>query len=82
MRVFPEGFFYNKKNDQTRTTKMNSLFYCIARLKGNTEEKKAGTSEVILKNYGWVAPQKLESNKIIQFFERMHLIMKTDFSSL
>lgn len=76
MRVFPEGFFYNKKNDQTRTTKMNSLFYCIARLKGNTEEKKAGTSEVILKNSGWVVPTGLVSNKAMEFFERMWLVFK------
>ncbi len=58
--VFPEGFLYNKKTDQTRTTKLNSLFFCIARLKGNTEENKTGTSEVKLKNSGWVASPRIE----------------------
>jgi len=55
MRVFPEGFFYNKKNDQPRTPKMIRVFAVIARLKGNVEEKETGTSEIILRNSGWVA---------------------------
>ncbi len=60
MRVFPEGFFYNKKNDQPRTTKMNSVFVLIARLKGNTEENKTGTSDVVFRNSGWVASTGIE----------------------
>lgn len=42
-RVFPQGFFCNKKNDQPRTTKMNRVFVVIARLKGNVEENETGT---------------------------------------
>lgn len=61
LRVFPEGFFYNKKTDQPRTTKMNSVFTLIACLKGNTEEKETGTSETIFRNSGWVAPTGIES---------------------
>ncbi len=59
-RVFPEGFYYNKKNDQPRTTKMNSVFTLIARLKGNAEEKETGISKITLKNSGWVAPTGIE----------------------
>jgi site-specific DNA recombinase len=59
-RVFPEGFFYNKKNDQPRTTKMNSVFALIARLKGNTEENETGTSEIKFRNSGWVVPTGIE----------------------
>lgn len=58
--IFPEGFYYNKKNDQPRTTKMNSIFQLIASIKGNTEQNKTGTSEVILKNSGWVVPAGIE----------------------
>ena len=58
--IFPEGFYYNKKNDQPRTTKMNSIFQLIASIKGNTEQNKTGTSEMILKNSGWVVPAGIE----------------------
>lgn len=60
MRVFPDGFFYNKKNDQPRTTKMNSIFQLIASIKGNSEQNKTGTSEVIFRNSGWVARTGIE----------------------
>jgi len=66
LRVFPEGFFYNKKNDQPRTTKMNRVFALIARLKGNVEEKETGTSEIVFRNSGWVAPRVEDSNQILQ----------------
>ena len=39
---------------------MNSVFSLIARLKRNTGEKETGTSEVILKNSGWVVPTGIE----------------------
>lgn len=58
--IFPEGFYYNKKNDQPRATKMNSVFSCIARLKGNAEQKETGISEMILKNSGLVARTRIE----------------------
>ncbi len=58
--IFPEGFLYNKKIDQTRTTKLNSIFHLIASIKGNSEQEKTGTSEVKLKNSGWVVPTGIE----------------------
>lgn len=58
--IFPEGIYYNKKNEQPRTTKINPLFFAIADLKRNTEENKTGTPEVIFKNSGLVTPQGLE----------------------
>ncbi len=58
--IFPEGFLYNKKIDQTRTTKLNSIFHLIASIKGNSEQEKTGTSEVKLKNSGWVASPRIE----------------------
>jgi site-specific DNA recombinase len=51
-RIFPNGFYYDRKNDQPRTTKMNSVFALITRLTGIIEEQKTGTSEVILRNSG------------------------------
>lgn len=59
-RIFPNGFYYDKKKDRPRTTKLNSVFSVIARLKGNTEEKETGTSEVIFKNSGLVVPTGIE----------------------
>jgi site-specific DNA recombinase len=59
-RIFPEGFYYNKKIGRPRTTKMNSVFTLIAHLKGNTEENKNGTSEVIFKNSGLVVSTGIE----------------------
>lgn len=81
-RIFPDGFFYDKQNDQTRTEKMNSVFATIASLRGNIEQKETGTPEIIFKNSGLVVPEKLVSNKIIKFFERMHMIMKADLNTL
>jgi hypothetical protein len=70
MRVFPEGFFYTKKNDQPRTTKMNTVFVLIARLKGNTGEKETGTSEIIFRNSGWVEGSGRKSNFLIMDLAR------------
>ncbi len=42
---------------------MNPVFSLIARLKGNTEEKETGTSEIIFKNSGLVVPTRQKSNK-------------------
>lgn len=42
--IFPEGIYYNKKNDQTRTTKINSLFCLIVGQECISEEKKKGLS--------------------------------------
>ncbi|MFT3949057.1 MAG: hypothetical protein QM763_18985 [Agriterribacter sp.] len=72
--IFPEGFYYNKKNDQPRTTKMNSVFYCIARLKGNTGGKETGTSEVILRNSRVVVPLEQFSNNFMDDLRRLAAI--------
>lgn len=58
--IFPEGIFYSKKKGETRTTKINSAFTLIARQKGVLEEKETGTSEIIFKNSGLVAPIGIE----------------------
>lgn len=43
--IFPEGISYNKKNDQCRTTKINSLISYIAHLKQVFGTNKKGTIE-------------------------------------
>ena len=58
--IFPEGIYYCKQKHQPRTTKMNALFSWNARQKGITEEKETGTSEVVFKNSGLVAPPGIE----------------------
>lgn len=62
-RIFPEGFYYNKKNGQPRTTKINPVFSHIARLKGVSEESETGSSEDKFKNSGLVAPTGIEPKK-------------------
>lgn len=40
--VFPEGVKYDRKTDTVRTDKVNSIFYRIARLTGNSGQNKTG----------------------------------------
>jgi site-specific DNA recombinase len=40
--IFPEGIYYNKKNDQSRTPKINSVFLQIAQLQGVLAENNKG----------------------------------------
>jgi site-specific DNA recombinase len=42
--VFPEGIFYNKKNQSVRTPKINEVFSAIARLSGVLGLKAKGLS--------------------------------------
>ncbi len=58
--IFPEGIYYCKKNGQTRTTKINSVFALVARQKGLLEERETGNFEVIFKKSGLVAPRGIE----------------------
>jgi site-specific DNA recombinase len=58
--IFPEGIYYSKKNGETRTTKINSIFTLIARQKGVIEKKETGTFEVVFKNSGLVARTGIE----------------------
>jgi hypothetical protein len=40
--VFPEGFYYNRKIDQCRTPRINSVFSYIADLAGGSGKEKTG----------------------------------------
>ena len=59
-RIFPEGIYYDKKNDKSRTTKMNSLFAVVADVAGISTKNETRPSEVILKKSGLVTPERLE----------------------
>lgn len=49
--IFPEGIYYNKKNNESRTTKINSVFLSIARLQQLSGQKNNGLqSEFSLKS--------------------------------
>lgn len=63
--IFPEGIFYSKKNRETRTTKINSVFALIARQKGLVEERETGISEVIFRNSGLVVQKGIEPGSSI-----------------
>jgi hypothetical protein len=41
--VFPEGMYYNRKNDGCRTPKVNGIFRYISTLAGITGHKKNGS---------------------------------------
>jgi DNA invertase Pin-like site-specific DNA recombinase len=58
--IFPEGIYYNKKNDESRTTKINSVFLSIARLQGLSGQKNNGfQSDFSLKSVS-VVPTGIE----------------------
>lgn len=58
--LFPEGIFYNKKNGQTRTEKLNPLFCLIAGQQQVSAERKRDLSfEFQLKSLS-VAPPRIE----------------------
>ncbi len=58
--IFPEGIYYNKKNNESRTTKVNSVFLQIARLKRVSGENEKGLqAEKPLKSL-WVVPTRIE----------------------
>lgn len=59
-RIFPEGIYYDKKNDQPRTPKINSLFLLSAELACVVSKEEARPSELIFKKSGLVSPQRLE----------------------
>lgn len=42
--IFPDGVYYNRENDQCRTSRINSIFDCMARLAGVLQNKKTGNS--------------------------------------
>jgi site-specific DNA recombinase len=44
--IFPEGIYYNKQNHSFRTTKINSVFSCIAQLQSIVGDKKKRTKQV------------------------------------
>ncbi len=73
--IFPEGIHYSKKIDQPRTVKMNSVFTLSARQKGRVEENKTGTSELIFRNSGLVAPTDNLSHQITVILKKLCLIM-------
>lgn len=52
--IFSEGIYYDKENDQTRTTKLKGILTVMAGLKWNWGKKETGTSELIFKNSGFV----------------------------
>ena len=56
--LFKEGIYYNKQKDETRTTKINSVFLLNASLKGITGGKKNGPqSDFTLKSVSVVPPR-------------------------
>jgi site-specific DNA recombinase len=44
--IFPDGIFYNKKNNTFRTEKINSIFSCIAKLQSISAQNKNRTNQV------------------------------------
>ena len=58
--MFPDGMFYNKKNNLCRTIRVNSIFSAIAELSRLSREGKRDNPEVISKLSRCVAPPRIE----------------------
>ena len=58
--VFPEGIWYDRKNDRVRTNRVNSLFFCLSHYKRVLEDKKSGTSTKLSEDSAWVVPPGIE----------------------
>jgi len=57
---------FSKKNRETRTTKINSVFALIACQNGVLEEKETRNFKVIFKNSGLVVPTEHISNSFVE----------------
>jgi len=64
--VFPEGILYNKKKDESRTIRINSIFSAIARLARGLEEKKNGLNKISLEKSALVDRTGQKSNLLIK----------------
>lgn len=58
--VFPNGIFYNRQNEQCRTSDVSPVFHCIAGLAREIEGKKEGGDQVYLVAARCVAPKGIE----------------------
>lgn len=58
--IFPEGFTYNKKTGESRTTKINSVFLYIAQLMRDVAKIKMGESKLIFDIPHLVVPPEIE----------------------
>ena len=58
--IFPEGIFYNRKNDDYRTTKINLLFSVIPYLTELLEGNKKRDSDFYIEIPIWVGPVGIE----------------------
>ncbi len=58
--LFPEGIRYNKKNNECRTSKINSVFYYIARLVRDMAEIKRGDIKLLFDIPHLVVPLGIE----------------------
>lgn len=59
--IFPEGIYYNKKKDESRTTKVNSVFLQIARLKQVSGQNGKGLQAENPLKFLWVVLAGIES---------------------
>ncbi len=58
--LYPEGLYYNRKNDDYRTTRINLVFSAIPYLLGIIEDKKNGDFDFSTKIPTWVVPLGIE----------------------
>ncbi len=58
--VFPEGMTYNRKKDECRTPRINSIFECISVLAGVSGQEKSGHFTLSSGVSAWVARTGIE----------------------
>lgn len=69
--LFTEGIFYNRKNDDYRTPKINLLFSAIPYLAENSEGYKKGDSAFLNEIPAWVGERSEISNLLRVDFHHM-----------
>ena len=58
--VFPEGIYYNKKKDECRTTKVNSIFSLFSSISVDYTENKDKVGRKFFKKSGLVPSAGIE----------------------
>lgn len=80
--IFSEGIYYNKQKDETRTTKMNSVFLLIASLQGVTGQKNKGLHDDISLRSLSVVPPGIEPGSRASETLILSIVLRDQFESI
>lgn len=75
--IFPEGIFYNRKEDRCRTDNANGAFQYIAELRRLLEKSKSRTSIKKIESAALVVQTGQISNMILSYFKKLYEKLST-----